>query len=227
MISPDLIAGIFAFLLSLMILSYLIGDNPLFRVAVYIFVGVSAGYVAAVAWWQVLWPDLILPLMNGSTMQRALLAIPLVLSGLLLMKAWPALSRLGTPSMAILVGIGSAVAIGGAVTGTLFPQIGATINMFALPKSVSPLDALLNGTLLNAGFVLFGVVTTLVYFHFSAGTTAEGSVRRLGLIEIIAFVGGIFLAITLGVIFVGVYSAALTAMIERLHFFGTFFGLGN
>lgn len=222
MISPDLIAGILAFLLSLMILSYLIGDNPLFRVAVYIFVGVSAGYVAAVAWWQVLWPDLVVPLITGSTMQRALLAVPLILSGLLLMKAWPALSRLGTPSMAILVGIGSAVAIGGAVTGTLFPQIGATVNAFDLHKAGSPFEALING-----GFILAGVVTTLIYFHFSAGTTAEGSVRRFGLIEIIAFVGGIFLAITLGVVFAGVYSAALTALIERLHFFGTFFGLGN
>ncbi len=222
MITPDLIAGILAFLLSLMILSYLIGDNPLFRVVVYIFVGVSAGYVAVVAWWQALWPDLVVPLVTGSTMQRALLAIPLLLCGLLLMKAWPALSRLGTPSMAILVGIGSAVAIGGAVTGTLLPQIGATINAFDLRKVASPLEALVNG-----GFILVGVVTTLVYFHFSAGTTAEGNVRRFGLIEIIAFIGGIFIAIALGVLFAGVYSAALTALIERLHFFGTFFGLGN
>ncbi len=227
MISLDLISGILAFFFSLMVLSYLIGDNPLFRIAIYIFVGVSAGYVAAVAFWQAIWPDLIQPLVYGTILQRALLAVPLVLSVLLLMKISPQLTRLGTPSMAILVGIGSAVAIGGAVTGTLFPQIGATINAFALPKSVSPLDALLNGTLLNAGFILFGVVTTLAYFHFGAGTTADGAVKRFGLIEIIAFVGGIFVAVALGVLFAGVYSAALTALIERLHFFGTFFGLGN
>ncbi|MCL4528162.1 MAG: hypothetical protein M1282_01970 [Chloroflexi bacterium] len=222
MISLDLISGILAFFFSLMILSYLIGDNPLFRIAVYIFVGVSAGYVAAVAFWQAIWPDLIQPLIYGTTLQRALLAIPLVLSVLLLMKISPQLTRLGTPSMAILVGIGSAVAIGGAVTGTLFPQISATINAFDLSKVASPIDAIVNG-----GLILVGVVTTLAYFHFSAGTTAEGSVKRFGLIEIIAFVGGIFVAITLGVLFAGVYSAALTALIERLHFFGTFFGLGN
>jgi hypothetical protein len=212
--SPDLIAGIFAFLFSLMILSYLIGDNPLFRVAIYIFVGVSAGYVAAVAWWQVLWPDLIVPLVTGSTAQRALLAVPLVLSGLLLMKAWPALGRLGTPSMAILVGVGSAVAIGGAVNGTLFPQISATVNAFDLQKTSSPFETLING-----GLILIGVVAVLVYFHFTARTASDGSVRRLGLIELAAFVGGIFLAIALGVLFAGVYSAALTALIERLNFF--------
>lgn len=223
--SPDLIAGVLAFLFTLMILSYLIGDNPLFRIAVYIFVGVSAGYVAVVAIWQVLWPDLIQPLMSGfiygMTVQQAVLAVPLLLSGLLLMKAWPPLTRLGMPAMGLLVGVGAAVAVGGAVNGTLFPQVGATINAFDLRNSASPFEALING-----GFVLAGVIASLVYFHFGAHTRPDGSVRRAGLIEMIAFMGSIFLAIALGVLFAGVYSAALTALIERLHFFGTFFGLG-
>ncbi len=218
--SPDLLAGIVAFLFTVMAFSYLIGDNPLFRVAIYIFVGVSAGYVAAVAWWQVLWPDLIIPLVSGSTSQKAILATPLLLSGLLLMKAWPPLSRLGTPAVALLVGVSAAVAIGGAVTGTLFPQINATVEAFDPRNSNSPFEALFNGSL-----ILGGVVTTLAYFHFGARATADGSVRRLGLIELFAFIGSIFLAVTLGVLFAGVYSAALTALIERLQFFGSFFGL--
>ncbi|MBI2759112.1 MAG: hypothetical protein HYX49_10595 [Chloroflexi bacterium] len=219
--SPDLIVGALAFLFTLMIFSYLIGDNPLFRVAVYVFVGVSAGYVAAVAFRQVLLPNLLYPIVNGTTTQRALLAVPFLLSGLLLMKAWSPLSRLGAPSMAVLVGVSAAVAIGGSVTGTLLPQISATINIFDLSTSTSPFTTLFNGA-----FILAGVVTTLVYFHFGARTTADGSVRRFGLIEFIAFIGSIFLAFTLGVLFAGVYSAALTALIERLRFFGTFFGLG-
>ncbi len=222
--SPDLITGMVAFLFTLMILSYLIGDNPLFRVAVYIFVGVSAGYVAAVSIRQVLWPDLLQPLYQGflfgMSLRQAVLAVPFFLSGLLLMKAWPPLSRLGMPAMGLLVGAGAAAAVGGAVTGTLFPQVNATIAAFDITGVTSP------ESLLNAGLVLAGVITTLVYFHFGARTRADGSVRRFGLIEIIAFLGSVFLAITLGVLFAGVYSAALTALIERLHFFGTFFGFG-
>ena len=222
--SPDLIAGTVAFLLTLMILSYLIGDNPLFRVAVYIFVGISAGYVAAVSIRQVLWPDLLQPLyqgfLSGITVRQAVLAVPLLLSGLLLMKAWPPLTRLGMPAMGLLVGAAAAAAVGGAVTGTLFPQVNATIGAFDLKNAGSP------ESLINAGLVLAGVATTLVYFHFGARTKADGSVRRFGLIELTAFVGSIFLAVTLGVLFAGVYSAALTALIERLHFFGTFFGFG-
>lgn len=220
MISPDLIVGAAACLFSLMIFSYLIGDNPLFRVAVYIFVGVSAGYVAAVAFRQVILPDLLIPFFDNP-LEHALLIFPLILCLLMLTKISPQLTKWGAPSMAVLVGVSAAVAIGGAVTGTLLPQIGATINLFDLRASTSPAAALLNG-----GFILAGVVTTLAYFHFSAVSAADGSIRRLGLIELIAFIGSIFLAFTLGVLFAGVYSAALTALIERFHFFGTFFGLG-
>ncbi len=217
-INPDLIAGVIAFLFTLMIFSYLIGDNPLFRIAIYIFIGVSAGYVAVVAWWQVLWPDLLVPLLSGTSAQRAILLVPLVLSGLLLMKAWPSVTRLGMPSMGLLVGVGSAVALGGAVVGTILPQVNATIGGFSPSKFTSleaPFDALI---------ILAGVIATLVYFHFSARTTAEGAVRRFQAVEIVAFVGSIFVALTLGVLFAGVYSAALTALVERLHFLGSFFG---
>jgi len=215
--SLDFIMGIIAFLLTLMVFSYLIGDNLFFRVAIYIFVGVSAGYVAAVAFRQVILPDLLVPLVSGSSSQKALLAVPFLLSGLLLMKALPSLSRLGSPAVAVLAGVGAAVAVGGAVTGTLFPQIGAAVDAFASPAAFQ---------FVNAIIVLVGVVFTLIYFHFSARTASDGSVRRFGLIEIGAFIGSIFIAITLGTLFAGVYSAALTAFIERLHFFGTFFGLG-
>src|SRR5512140_2984912 len=130
-LNPDVIAGIVAFLFTLMILSYLVGDNPLFRVAIYVFVGVSAGYVAVVAWWQVLWPDLFVPMISGAPTQRALLLVPFVLTGLLLMKGWPSLSRLGMPAMGLLVGAGAAAAVGGAVLGTILPQLNATASGFA------------------------------------------------------------------------------------------------
>jgi predicted membrane protein len=41
----DLIWGIIGFLLSILVFSYLIGDNPLFRFAIHLFIGVSAGVV--------------------------------------------------------------------------------------------------------------------------------------------------------------------------------------
>ena len=219
MISAEVIASLVAFLVTVMILSYLVGDNPAFRIAVHAFVGVAAGYVAVVAWWQVLLPNLILPLLTGAAATRALLAVPLLLSGMLLMKAWPPLSRLGAPALGVLVGAAAAVAIGGAVQGTLFPQVGATLETLDSQKLKS-LEGLINGAL-----VLFGVVTSLAYFHFSGRRHPDGSIRRFGVVELAAGIGSIFLAITLGVLFAGVYSAVLTALIERLHFMGSIFGI--
>jgi hypothetical protein len=217
--STDFLAAVVAFLLTVMIFSYLVGDNPAFRIAVYIFVGVTAGYVAAVAWWQVLLPDLMLPLIAGTPASRAMLAVPLLLSGMVLMKAWPPLSRLGAPAMGLLVGAASAVAIGGAIQATLLPQAQATLDAVD-PGRLNSIEGLLNGIL-----VFLGVLTSLIYFHFSARLQADGSVRRLAPIELMARIGGVFLAITLGVLFAGAYSAALTALIERLQFLGNFLGL--
>ncbi len=222
-ISTDLLTGLISFLLTLFIFSYLIKDNPLFRLASYLFVGVSAGYIAALAWWQVVWPNLVHPLINAPFSERTILLVPLLASGFLLMKIWPRLGRLGTPVLAFLVGVSAAAAIGGAVSGTLAPQILSVINAFDLrAAAASPMGLLQN--LWNAAFIMVGTVTTLAYFHFGARLAPDGSVKRLPLIDGLAFIGRIFIAITLGVIFAGVYLSALTAFIERLDSVLRFFG---
>ena len=214
--SPDLIAGVAGFFFTLLIFTYLLGDNPAFRVAVYVFVGVAAGYVAAVAWWQVLLPDLLLPLITGTILQKALLGVPLILCVMVLMKISPRLTHLGSPAMALLVGVSAAVAIGGAVLGTILPQTQATIEAFDLNTAASRNVSAFN-VLFNGGFILTGMVTSLVYFHFGARTSPDGMLRRFGPIELIAWAGRIFIGIALGVLFAGLYSAALAALIERLH----------
>jgi len=209
----DIFTGGISFLLTLMILSYLLGDNPVFRVAVYVFIGVSAGYVAAVAWHQVLYPRLFMPLLSGNLSERLLAVIPLMLGILLLFKISPRTSHLGTPSMAFLVGVGAAVAIGGAVMGTIFPQTWASMNTLNL-SGAGPywLERLIEGAVM-----LVGTVTTLVYFHYGAKPTASGP-QRGKLVNLLSKVGQVFIAITFGVLFSGVFMAAMTALIERLYF---------
>jgi hypothetical protein len=209
---PDIVVGLISFLLTLMVLSYLIGDNPAFRMAVYLFVGVSAGYAASVAFWQVIWPKLILPLSSGDWTDRVLLVFPLILGGLLLMKLSARTARLGTPSIAFMTGVGAAVAIGGAVVGTILPQTQAAINVFDLSNAANyRLEHVL-----EAVVMLIGTVTTLAYFHFGAKASADGP-QRGKFIGALSWVGQIFVAITFGVLFAGVFTAALTALIERLN----------
>ncbi len=213
----DLITGGISFLLTLMVLSYLIGDNPAFRVAVYIFIGVAAGYAAAVTWHQVLKLHLIDRLFSGSLSERLLAVVPLVLGLLLLFKLSPRTARLGTPPLAFLVGVGAAVAVGGAVMGTIFPQVRASMNALDLSDAGQYwLERLSEGIVM-----LVGTVATLVYFHYGAKATANGP-QRSRLVNGLGWVGQVFIAITFGVLFAGVFLAAMTALIDRMDFIITF-----
>lgn len=209
--SAELIGGLLGFVLTLMVLSYLIGDNPFFRIAVYLFVGVSAGYAAAIALWQILVPRVVTPLLTGSLVDRAGALLALFLGVLLLMKISPRTSRFGSPVMAFLVGVAAAVAVGGAVLGTLIPQTQASINVFDLSNA----GAAWGERLLSAAVMLVGTATSLIYFHFGAKSTQAGPERPKA-ITILSWIGQGFIAITLGVLFAGVFLAALTALIERI-----------
>lgn len=210
--SMELISAFVGLILTLMIFSYLIGDNPLFRIAVYLFVGVASGYAATVIVYYVLLPRL--SSFQTNDLNRLILAIiPLLLGVSLLAKFSPRISWIGNFGMAVLVGVGAAAAIGGALIGTLGPQVQAAIDAFDFRSAggANPVLRLAEGTVM-----FFGTVLTLASFHFSAGRSADGTPKRHPVLESIAWVGRIFVAITLGVLFAGVYMAALTAMIERL-----------
>ncbi len=222
--SSNLIAGTVSFLLTLMIFSYLLGDNPLFRVAVYVFVGVSAGYVAAVILYQVILADLLVPLFTASLIERLLLIIPLILSVLVMMKISRQLSWLGSPAMAYLVGTGAAVAVGGAVLGTLLPQTLAAFNFPSFISAIADRTGAEAQRLAYGLVVALGTISTLIYFQFAAGVQQDGTVSRSRIVEIISWVGRIFIAITFGMLFAGLYAAAMTALIERLNFIINFFG---
>ncbi len=207
-IPADLITGALSFLVTLLIFSYLIGDNPLFRVGAYVFVGSSAGYIAAVAFWQALYPKMLVPLMQGDLLQ----VVPLLMAALILMKVSPRLAGLASFAMAFIVGVGAAITIVGAVSGTLMPQVEGTLSAFSL-NSAYLLEMLINGLT-----ILAGVVLSLAYFHFGARPSKkDGELRRFGLIELMAWGGRVFIGSALGAVFAGVFSAALTAFIERVH----------
>ncbi len=215
----DLIWTIVGLLLTLLVFSYLFGDNILFRIAANIFVGVSAGYVLTLVIYQVLLPRLVDPLINGAILQ---VAVPLVLGILLLFKLVPRFSNLGNVSMAYLVGAGAAIIITGAVTGTLLGQSWAIVNLFdlraAAANRVSPFIQLGGGV-----FILLGTISTLAYFHFGGSAKPNQAPARKPWISTLARIGQFFIAVTLGALFAGIFASSLTALIERIDFLKNFF----
>jgi hypothetical protein len=211
----DLIWTLVGFFLTLFVLSYLLGDNPLFRLTTYLFIGVTAGYVTVVVFFQVILARLVYPLIQGDINVRLLTLVPLVLSALLLTRLSSRLTNLGGPSMAYLVGAGAALIIGGAVIGTLIGQTRATINLLDLPAGAVPQQTA--AMQITEGLLfLVGTAATLLYFHFGASTRPDQTVQRSRLVEVAARVGQVFIAITLGSLFAGVYASTVVALIDRI-----------
>ena len=222
----DPIGAIIGFVLTLMVLSYIIGDNVLFRVAVSIFIGVASGYAAVLILYNVIWYQVLVPIFQIFTAGKAsdllsyvIRVVPAVILGLWMMtKLSPRLARWGTPVLAFLTGVGAATVIAGAVRGTIFPQVGASINLLNTQTAPPELSSLV-GWFINGLIVLLGTVTTLIYFQFGVKRQKEGvQTQRPVILEYLSTAGQGFIVVTLGVLFAGVYIATLSALIDRVRF---------
>lgn len=228
---PDLISTSLASVLTVMVLSYLVGDNPLFRIAMHLLVGTAAGYAGAIAVHNVLRPGLVDPLIEAglegllSPAGLPTLILPWILVITLLLKASPTTSRLGTPAMAVLVGVGAAVVVGGAISGTLIPQTLATMQSLN-PGVVGTASAGVRlERLLDLVIILIGTLTTLLYFRFSSregeGDTPLANVAGItipGPLSLLRAVGSGFIAITFAVMYAGAVAATLIILSERVQF---------
>ncbi|MBL8134492.1 MAG: hypothetical protein JNL42_21715 [Anaerolineae bacterium] len=196
------------FILTLMVFSYLLGDNVLYRLAIYIFIGLVAGYVTLVTVEAVLLPWLRQTVLSGDPAVGLVGVVPLALGGLLLFKAFGRLQRLANLTLAYIIGIGTAVAIVGAVSGTLLPLVSATTG------GVAQTDA---GALLNGILIVLGVVCTLVYFQYQARRMPGSELtQRSLLVRALAAVGQGVIAITLGALYGGAILSGLVIFSERI-----------
>ena len=227
-----LIGGGIATLLSLCILSRAIADNPLYRLGQSLLIGTGLGYIAAV-----LVRNALVPAVEGmafgtaTTEQWTASVIGLVL-GLLLLTRYGRQrgSHWANLPLALLFGAGAALALAGAVRGTLVPQLLATIREGGLlPGDNRTLDAQV-GTIILA---LATLITLLAFtYTWRAPAPAAGGaavpprrrplsrgVQRLGrLLILIAF--GVFFAAT-----VTTYIAALVGQLSMMYdWVGAFWG---
>jgi hypothetical protein len=228
-LSEELLAqiGLFtAAALTLITLSYAFRDNPIFRVALFLFIGVAAGYTAAIVVQDVVLPRLVYPILDEAAGAPSLdffdLVIRIGLTVLLLTKLSPRTARLGSPVTALLVGVGAALAIGGAVQGTLIPQISAASGIYDVASFQLALQGGYYGESLQIIFQgiisMLATVSTLAYFHFGARSRGKREPQRNIFVDALAWLGAAFIAIALATLFTGVLQAALGALIERVAF---------
>ncbi len=197
-------------ILTLLVFSYLLRDTPLFRLAQAIFVGVAVGYATAVAIRYVLIPKLALPLLSNLD-EGWHLWIPLGLGLLLFAKLRPAWSAAGNLSIGFLFGVGSALAISGALAGILVPQLYATVISF------SPSDDL--WTLINNLLLVIGTLGAFLSFRFIAPAQPRPAARAVdALARGWGLVGRWFILFAFGAIFADTAVSRISVLINRVYF---------
>ncbi len=204
---------VIAFILTLMVFSYIFGDNPLYRLAQHVLVGAVAGYALVVAYHSILRPRLVEPLVSDPT-GNWLLIIPILLSILLLTKSRRSLAVWGNTAMAYLFGVGAALAVGGAMVGSLATQVQASWSV--LQAGAYPMSPALN--IVSAIIITLGATSVLMYFYYQA-PAADAPRRPLTALRLAwGRVGRWFILIALGAIFANLMIARLSLLIGRIRF---------
>lgn len=172
---------ILAGLLTIAILTFLYRDNPIYRFAESLLVGVAIGYFLVITWTNTLMDLLFEPLFGEG---RLLLVLPLVLGLFMFGRFHPATRTWSRFSMAVLIGSGAGVAIPVMLEARTIKQMSATV-MPLLTESGGP-----NWSVM---VVMVGVLTTLSYFYFSREHKgALGRSARVGVYFLMVFFGTTF-----------------------------------
>lgn len=214
--------ALLSFILTLMVFSYLLGDLPfignLYRIAVYIFIGMAAAFTLIVSYEGLILPYL-QDIQDPSTSWTALgqqadvtiFLTALLFGGLLLLKPVGGLAWLTNSVFAVVIVVGAAVAVVGALSGTLFPLLTATA---AVPIGfMTDFDATLE-TLL----IFVGTATGLFYFHYQARAGTDGVAEPSRLSRGARHIGKAFLVTALGAIYASTILTCLTILTERIGF---------
>jgi hypothetical protein len=175
----DAVATWVAAAATLLVLGGLLGERRVFGWTQHLFAGLLTGFLALLAWAEVIVPWLVTPLLADPGGRLELwLAVALV--GAAAGAPWLPRSVAAIP-VSIAIGALAAFALGGAVVGTLLPQLVAAV---PVPGS-TPVE--------GATSVAGAAVTALVLVAFVHGT-ARGrlgaSAARIGRWLLLAGVGG-------------------------------------
>ena len=188
-----------AAILTLFIFSFLYKDNPFYKLAEHLFVGISAGYYVVLQWWSVIWPNCLRPVAQG---ENYFMLIPGALGVLLFSRFVPRAAWVSRWSLAVIIGAFAGIKTTGHAQADLVTQVQATL----LPLWVGG-DVL---TSVNNSLFVIGLISTLVFFFFST--------EHKGGIKVTARLGIMFLMVSFGAAYGFTVMARVSLLIGRFQF---------
>jgi hypothetical protein len=195
--------------LTLFIFSFLYKDNPLFKLAENLYVGVSVGYTIVKTYDTVILHLIWKPIVEN---QEWTLLIPVSIGLLMLTRYVPKAAWLSRYAFAFIVGVGAGLAIPRTVSSFILKQIEDTVRplLMLVPGDSATFSwNLLNpASSINVIIVLIGVSSVLFYFFFSVEHSGPG--------KAVARTGVLFLMIAFGAAFGYTVMARMSLLIGRL-----------
>ena len=193
--------------LTLMVMSFLWRDNPCYKFAEHLFVGVSAGYWMVLGFWTTLWPNAIVKLVPAAARvtdpgarlpaQEPLVIIPVLLGVIMLLRLWPRLAWLARWPTAFAVGTTLGYNLLRTLRSDLVEQVRATILPGLLVTGATGATGATGGVdwaaTLDQWLFVAGTASCLVYFTFTRrGDGVRGAVAHAGLYLLMVAFGASF-----------------------------------
>jgi hypothetical protein len=185
--------------LTLFIFSFLYKENPFYRFAEHLFVGIANGYSITFTWHRILVPALIDPVAHG---QRLWLIAVAFIGALYFTRFIPKISWLVRIPIALVLGYYSGAYIPREIDASIIQQTRATIITRA--SFINWQEGLWSV------LILIGVVATVSYFFFSR--------ERKGIIKPLSYIGIVFIMLGFGASFGYSVMARISLFIGRVQF---------
>jgi len=190
-------------LLSLAVFSFLYKDNPFYKFAEHLFVGVANGYAVTFYWHNILVPALFNPLFREG---KLLFIIPFIVGMLYLTRFIPRVSWLVRIPIGITIGYYTGASIPAGIQANILKQVQGTI---LIQENFASWHAGNMGIVWSV-LLFFGVLCTLSYFYFSK--------EHKGVLGVTSRIGIVFIMIGFGAAFGYTVMARVSLLIGRLQF---------
>ena len=204
--------------LTLCIFSFLYRDNPLYKLAEHLFVGVSAGYYMILNFWTVVFPNLLIPLGNafrgngvdagrhgmfaaGLGDYRGFLLVTGILGVLLFTRLFGKIGWLSRWPLAVIIGVYAGIKTTGFAQGDFVAQVQASLQPLVQDTAW--------GTFSVIVFTI-GLITSLLFFFFSR--------EHKGALGVASRIGVMFLMVGFGAGYGYTVMSRISLLIGRLQF---------
>jgi hypothetical protein len=203
--------------LTLMIFSFLYRDNPFYKFAEHLFVGVSAGYYIVLNFWsvivEVMWDPLAKSVHEAETHgasalvlgrlgdYRAWLVLPMILGVLLLTRLIPRIGWLSRWALAVIIGVYAGIKTTGFAQGDFIAQVQASLQPLWTGNLWHSVDAIV---------FTVGLVTSLLFFFYSR--------EHKGALGVASKLGVFFLMVSFGAGYGYTVMSRVSLLIGRFQF---------